>query len=341
MIRNLLKISDHSKDFLQYLLDMSANLQTQKTVKPLDGASILFCFEKPSLRTKLATEVAINQLGGSVIHISPEEFLGGKILHATENEPGIPEEREALKDTVKNVAQWCEGIFARVYSHETLQKLAGFSDIPIVSGLCEKHHPMQALADLYTIHEFFGAEKPLHITFVGDANNVAFSLIEIGLIFGHTMQFAGPNSCYWSYEQLTYFGLLASCYGGSFRHGHNPAELVQNADVVYTDAFISMGQEHEYAQKLRHFDGYQVNEELFALAPSHARFMHCLPAHRGIEVTDDVIDSPNSLVYQQAKNRMVTAKGVFAVLCNSGLSKKAPSHQPHHTMETSPIFTTS
>ncbi|MCC5933761.1 MAG: hypothetical protein JJU35_05890 [Balneolales bacterium] len=339
---NLLTISKYPLEFLQHVLDLSAYLEKRRNVKPLDGSTILFCFEKPSLRTKLATEVAVNQLGGSVIHISPEEFLGGKILHATEDAPGIPEEREALKDTVKNVAQWCDGIFARVFKHETLQKLAAFSDIPVVNGLCDRHHPMQALADLYTIHESFRSDKPLHITFIGDANNVAFSLIEIGLIFGHHMQFAGPMPCYWNREQLAHFAQLAARHGGTFSHGTDPLPFVKQSDVVYTDAFISMGQEHEYAQKLRHFEGYQVNEALFGKAPDHARFMHCLPAHRGLEVTDAVIDHPNSLVYQQAKNRMVTAKGVFAILCNPEyrLENPVPATEQHPSSSSSSSFKT-
>ncbi len=325
-MQNLLTISAYTPDFYQHVLDLSAYLDKQRKLKPLDGASILFCFEKPSLRTKLATEVAVNQLGGSVIHITPEEFLGGKILHAPQDAevPGLPEEREALQDTVKNVSQWCDGIFARVYKHETLQKLAQWSDIPVISGLCNDHHPMQAIADLYTIHESFRSDKPLTITFVGDANNVAFSLIEIGLLFGHKMQFAGPMPCYWNRDQLAHFAALGSRYGGSFTHGSDPLPLVRQSDVVYTDSFVSMGQEHQYAEKLRHFAGYQVNEALFSKAPSHARFMHCLPAHRGLEVTDAVMDHSNSLVYQQAKNRMVTAKGVFAVLCNPEYRTEAP-----------------
>lgn len=315
-MKNFLTIGEHSLENLQHILDTSAYLQNRIDVKPLDGSTILFCFEKPSLRTKLATEVAINHLGGSVIHISPEEFLGGKILHADPNIKGLPEEREALKDTVKNVSQWCSGIFTRVFKHETLQKLANFSDIPIINGLCDLHHPMQALADIYTIHESFRSDKSLHISFIGDANNVAYSLIELGLIFGHHMQFSGPARYYWNQDQISHFEYLAHKFNGKFTHTPNPLEIIEQSDVVYTDSFISMGEEALYSEKIAHFSGYQVNEELFSKTPAHARFMHCLPAHRGIEVTDDVIDHPNSLVYKQAKNRMVTAKGIFAILCN-------------------------
>lgn len=322
---HLLTISDYNLEFLQHILDLSSYLQNRRDVKPLDGASILFCFEKPSLRTKLATEVAINQLGGSVIHITPEEFLGGKVLHAPKDAKGIPEEREALKDTVKNVAQWCDGIFARVYDHQTLQKLASYATIPVINGLCNLHHPMQAIADLYTIHESFRSDKQVTITFVGDANNVAFSLLEIGLIFGHNMQFSGPKAYYWNKSQLAHFEALALKHGAKFTHSPDPIPLIGQSDVIYTDAFISMGEEAQYQQKIVHFEGYQINEALFEKAPDHARFMHCLPAHRGIEVTDAVMDHPNSLVYKQAKNRMVTAKGVFAVLCNEEFQLETPS----------------
>lgn len=315
-MENLLKIGDHTLENLQHILDVSAYLQNRREVQPLNGATILFCFEKPSLRTKLATEVAINHLGGAVIHITPEEFLGGKILHVDENVSGVPEEREALKDTVKNVSQWCSGIFTRVFKHETLQKLAAHSDIPIVNGLCDLHHPMQALADMHTIRESFRSDKALNISFIGDANNVAYSLIEIGLIFGHNMQFSGPSRYYWNQKQIAHFEHLANKFNATFTHTSKPLDIITNSDVVYTDAFISMGEEHMYAEKISHFSDYQINEQLFEKAPEHARFMHCLPAHRGIEVTDAVIDHPNSLVYHQAKNRMVTSKGVFTILCN-------------------------
>src|SRR5690625_4304037 len=148
-MNHFLTIGDHSKEVLQHILQQSAYLHKNPSIKTLDGRNILFCFEKPSLRTKVGTEVAINQLGGRVIHISSEAFLGGKVMYPGEFDDEIPEEREDLKDTVKNVSEWCDAIFARVYRHHTLRTLAQYSSIPIVNALCDQHHPMQALADLY------------------------------------------------------------------------------------------------------------------------------------------------------------------------------------------------
>jgi len=313
-MKHLLKIGDYTKAELKSILELSEELQNSDE-EPLKHKNILFTFEKPSLRTKVATEVAINHLGGHVIHIDPASFLGGNVMHA---EPvydnGFGGDRESLYDTVKNVSQWCDAIFARVYSHQILNKLAKYSEVPVVNALCNLHHPMQALADIYTIQEKYGRDEEVCITFVGDANNVAFSLIEIGLKFGNELRFSGPEKYYWSQEQLNYFADLASENGGSFMHTIDPQKAIKDSDVIYTDAFVSMGEEHQYGEKISHFEKYQVNHESFSQAKAEAGFMHCLPAHRGIEVTNDVMDHPNSWVYDQAKNRMVVSKGVFTHL---------------------------
>lgn len=319
-MNHLLTIGGNDKSYLQHLIRQSRYLHGNPSIKTLEGKNILFCFEKPSLRTKVGTEVAINNLGGDVIHISPEAFLGGKVIHPSEFEAEVPEERESLKDTVKNVSQWCDAIFSRVYHHETLTTLASWSEIPVVNALCDRHHPMQALADLYTLQEKFGEEQHLTVSFVGDANNVAFSLIEILLIFGHEVRFAGPGEYYWTERQLRHFNHLADRYRGTFRHSGDPVEAVSGADAVYTDAFVSMGEEHQYEEKLGAFQNYQVNKALFSRAPSHAGFMHCLPAHRGVEVTDEVMDHENSWVFDQARNRMVVSKGVFSTLLTESRS---------------------
>src|SRR5699024_5566806 len=181
-MNHFLSIGDHPKELLQHILQQSAYLHKNPSIKTLDGRNILFCFEKPSLRTKVGTEVAINQLGGHVIHISPEAFLGGKVMYPNESSNDLPEERESLKDTVKNVSEWCDAIFARVYKHQTLQTLTKYSGIPVVNALCDKYHPMQALADLYTLKQKLGTDRSFVISFIGDANNVAYSLIELALI---------------------------------------------------------------------------------------------------------------------------------------------------------------
>lgn len=317
-MNHLLTIGAFEPDYIQSILDLSHELQ-ENPEPILTGKNIAFIFEKPSLRTKVGTEAAINHLNGDVIHIEADLILSsGKAVPFTC--------RESLQDAMINVSQWCDAVFARVYSHSTLKKMAEYGSIPIVNALCDQHHPMQALADLYTLQQKFGPEQDLKIAYVGDANNVAFSLIEIALTFGHEINFAGPSQYSWSPDQLSYFSLLAVQYGGSFSQTLNPSEAVDNADAVYTDTFISMGQEHMYDEKMKHFQPYQVNERLFSKAKPTAGFMHCLPAHRGVEVTDEVIDHPNSWVYEQAKNRMIVSKGVFATLLAEDNAEKHKTH---------------
>ena len=316
---HFLTISDYEPEQIQFLLDYSTELHTQSN-NELKGKNIAFVFEKPSLRTKVGTEAAINHLGGNVIHIDADLLLSsGKAIPFTC--------RESLKDAMKNVSLWCDALFARVYSHQTLKNMAEYSSIPIINALCDKHHPMQALADLHTLQQNFGKDSTLTVAFVGDANNVAFSLIEILLKFGHTVNFSGPEAYGWADDQLRYFALLAVQYGAEFSVMQNPADAAKGAGAIYTDTFISMGEEHLYDEKIKHFKPFQVNMELFSQADSNAGFMHCLPAHRGTEVTDEVIDHENSWVYQQAENRMIVSKGVFAGLLSGELSdsKETPA----------------
>lgn len=310
-MRHLLAIGELAKQEIEQIIASSIDLQHSRT-KPLDGKSILFSFEKPSLRTVVATEAAITQLGGSVINIKPENFFGGNVLFA---DGGMLQNnvRESLKDTVNNVSQWCDAIFARVFSHDTLTEIASHSAIPVINALSDCHHPMQAIADLYTIQEVFG-EHAISVAFVGDANNVAYSLIEILLLFGHDVRFAGPDTYSFSSVQIRHFQDIASRFHGKITFTDDPCKAVGGADIVYTDTFISMGEEGIHDEKITLFSGYQVNQRLLSMTQKQSFFMHCLPAHRGVEVTDDVIDSDISLVYRQAKNRMVTAKGVFAVV---------------------------
>jgi ornithine carbamoyltransferase len=305
-MNHLLTIGDLDPDQIQSILNLSIELENSPQ-SVLQGKNIAFVFEKPSLRTKVGTEAAINHLGGSVIPIDPNLIFSSSMA--------VPfTSRESLKDAMMNVSQWCDAVFARVYSHNTLKKMAEYGTIPVINALCDSHHPMQALADLLTLQQKFGKDQKLTISYVGDANNVAFSLIEIGLKFGHTLKFSGPEKYSWKDEQLGYFSLLAVEYGGTFIQTESPAEAAFKSDVIYTDTFISMGEEHLYDEKIKHFQPYQVNGKLFSKAKSSAGFMHCLPAHRGVEVTDEVIDHENSWVYEQAKNRMIVSKGVFAAI---------------------------
>lgn len=309
-MKHFLEVGNLSNAEIEYVLELSEYLNEMQEESLLQ-TNVLFCFEKPSLRTKVGTEVAINQLGGRVIHIDPNAFLGGNIMHAKPI-PGL-DERESLKDTVMNVSQWCDGIFVRVFSHDTLLTLCEHSEIPIVNALSDEHHPMQALADFRTIKQTYGDEK-VPITFIGDANNVARSLIEMGIRLGYTMGFAGPKQYSWSANDLAHFEELSKHHTGSFTLFQNAQEAALSSQVIYGDTFISMGEEDQHDEKLAHFNGFQINEKLMELCPTEASFMHCLPAHRGVEVTNEVLDASNSLIYQQAKNRMVVSKGLFTFL---------------------------
>ena len=310
-MKHLLKITDLSKTEIQEILDLSTELQ-QKNEPTLAGKNIVFAFEKPSLRTKVGTEVAINHLSGNVLHIEAQNFFGGNILFASETDK--LKGREDLKDTVKNVNQWCDAIFARVYSHQTLQLLTEYSDIPVINALCDEHHPMQAFADALTIQNHFDKNTKIKCAFVGDANNVAFSLFEILLKLGHAVSFAGPAEYSFTSSEIEYFQNLAMQNNTTAEFFNMASAAVNGADVIYTDTFVSMGEEAQYDIKTKAFKDFQVNMDLMAQANKSAVFMHCLPAHRNIEVTDAVIDSPFSLVYLQAKNRMISSKGIFTYL---------------------------
>lgn len=272
----------------------------------LAGRNVLFAFQKDSLRTKTATQVAINKLGGNVVHVDEKAFFG-----ADKGDPFGP--REALKDTVKNVSQWVDAIFARVYSTNTLLQIKEYASIPVVNALCDYHHPMQALADFLTIQEVFGRHARPVICFIGDANNVSRSLIQCGLLLGYPMRFCSPPAYVFSAQDLADFARLALASNTTFIADTDPRSFISTVQVVYADTFVSMGEEGSYNEKMAHFKDFQCNAELMA-ASNNAKFMHCLPAHRGCEVTDEVIDSADSLVYLQAKNRMVSSMGVFSMM---------------------------
>ena len=319
--KHLLKVSDlENPENIQKILDLSVDMQNnpQKYSLYLQGKNILFSFEKPSLRTKVGTETAINHLHGNVIHIDPENFLSGAKCFAENSEKA--DVREPLSDTSECVNQWCDGIFSRVFSHATLVNLAKFSKIPVINALCDEHHPMQALADLLTVQEILeksgNKNQKIKICFIGDANNVAFSLFEIFLMMGHECSFAGPEKYSFAPEKQKYLEGVAQKFSGKISFTHDAKESIKNADFVYADTFISMGEEDIYDEKIAKFYDFQITSELLEISGKNTKFMHCLPAHRGEEVSPEVIDNPEiSLIYQQAKNRMVVSKGVFGWLC--------------------------
>jgi ornithine carbamoyltransferase len=282
------------------LLDLAAEVKRNPSrFKPaLAGKSIGIFFEKPSLRTRLTFELAIQQLGG--FPVSGE---------------GTIAEREPVKDVARNLDRWVNAIVARVFSHNTLVELARWSSVPVINALCNMYHPCQAFADLLTFSEKYnGQVRGRTIAFVGDGNNVATSLMLTALRLGVNFTLATPPGYEPKKEVLDQGLVLSESSDSKLWLTNNPAEAVNGADAVYTDVWTSMGQEKEEDKRLRDFAGFSVNEKLFSLAKPEAVFMHCLPAQRGKEVTDEVMESPRSVVFDQAENRLHVQKALLLMM---------------------------
>jgi ornithine carbamoyltransferase len=290
---------DLSNDELSYLLDLALEVKRtpREFAQSLAGKSIALLFEKPSLRTRLTFELAIKQLGGDSV------FCEGPI--------GT---REPLKDIARNLDRWVNGIVARVFSHATVEELARWSSVPVLNALCDGYHPCQALADVLTIRERFGELRGLKLAFIGDGNNVAHSLMLTAVRLGMNFALACPEGFGPNPEVLAQAEGLSATSGASLEVTHNAARVLDGAHAVYTDVWASMGQEQESARRTAAFRPYQVNAELFGLARPDAVFMHCLPARRGEEVTDAVMESPRSVVFDQAENRLHAQKALLLMM---------------------------
>ncbi|UCE72271.1 MAG: ornithine carbamoyltransferase, partial [Nitrospiraceae bacterium] len=263
---------------------------------PLIGKSIGLLFDKTSTRTRISFQTGIYQLGAQPIYINSKELQLGR--------------GETVEDTAKVISLYLHGIVIRTYEHNMIEKLAANSSIPIVNGLTDLHHPCQALADMLTIREQKGALKDIRLAYVGDGNNVANSLIEAALLTGIDLAIACPRG--YDPDRRIYENALKK--GAKVKLYARPEEAVQDADAVYTDTWISMGQEREAERRKQIFKKFQLNKELLSLAKPDAIVMHCLPAHRGEEITSDVLDSPQSVVLDQAENRLHTQKALLEML---------------------------
>ena len=263
----------------------------------LRGRILSLLFEKPSLRTRLTFEVAAKQLGGeSILSVGP---VG---------------DREPIKDVARNLDRWTNCIVARTFSQETIEELARWSAVPVINALSNLYHPCQALADVFTLKEHFGDLPGLKLAFVGDGNNVAHSLMLTAARLGVSVAVATPPGYEPNSEIAHTARGLAEQTGARVTVTNEPAEVLQDADAVYTDVWASMGQESQKEQRLKHFAPYQVDEALMRMAKPSAVFMHCLPAKRGEEVADAVIESPQSVVFDQAENRLHTQKALLLML---------------------------
>jgi len=300
--KDFLSIKDFTPGEIWYLLTLARQIKTHPTTynDALKRKTLALIFEKPSLRTRVSFDVGIQQLGGFSIYLSPAEINLGK--------------RESVYDVAKNLERMVQGIMIRTFSHEIVEQMAEYACIPIINGLTDYSHPCQAMADYLTIWEAKGNLEGLKVAFVGDGNNVAHSLMFAGAQLGAHVWVATPEGYEPKPEAQHWASKRGKQTGGMCTIINDPMEAVADADVVYTDAWASMGQEAETEKRDRIFRTYQVNADLLRHAKRDAIFLHCLPAHRGKEVTDDVIDSPQSLVFQQAENRLHAQKAIMLEL---------------------------
>jgi len=290
---------DLSQDELTYLLELTEQVKSSpaRYARALSGRYLSLLFEKPSLRTRMTFELAIRQLGGDSVFSN-----------------GLIGEREPLKDVARNLDRWTQCIVARTFSQQTIEELARWSRVPVINALSNLYHPCQALADIFTLRERFGRLRGLKLAFVGDGNNVAHSLMLTAVRLGVDFALATPARYAPNAEIVSQAEGLAEVYGASLKIMREAEEAVAGANAVYTDVWTSMGHEAESHQRRRDFRKYQVNERLFALAGPEAVFMHCLPAKRNQEVTDAVIESPRSVVFDQAENRLHAQKALLLML---------------------------
>jgi len=301
--RDLVSIRDLSPMEVESLFHLAGRMKARPEDfrTALAGKHIAMFFEKPSLRTRLTFEAGICGLGGSVSIVDQRH----ERLDA----------RETLSDIAHNVERWVSGIVLRTFAHETVEGMAEFANVPVINALSEVEHPCQALADYFTLHEKFGNLKKITLAYVGDGNNVTHSLLLTAALLGSKIRIATPKGYGPSPQILSDAHDVAKDTGASIELMTDPHKAVRGADAVYTDAWVSMGHEHETEQRADIFPPYQVNDQLMAGAAPHVVFMHCLPAHRNEEVTDSVIDSLRSIVFDQAENRMHIQKAILAMLC--------------------------
>jgi ornithine carbamoyltransferase len=308
-MRNIAKIADLSQEDLEGIVEMADRYRSERMNgdvgdRPLAGRFVALVFEKPSLRTKVSFEVATVALGGHPVFLS-----AGQIFVSGSKQAG----RESIPDIGRNLERFCDILVARVYSHSTISTLCSTVKVPVINALCDQHHPCQAIADVITMERLAPrGPKGLKVAYVGDGNNVATSLVQACVMRGHSVVVASPKGYEIPVVEQKVAHSRRVLPQQSIEFIHDPAEAVAGADIIYTDTFVSMGQEEEHHQRLKAFAGYQVDAALMAKAPSHVKFMHCLPAHRGEEVTDEVMDGPQSVVFEQAESRLHVAKAVLA-----------------------------
>lgn len=303
-MNDFISIADHSARELRAILDLAASLKEEHkeggNAPLLKDQVLAMIFQKPSLRTRVSFDMAMRHLGGDALYLSPDEIGLG--------------ERESIADIARVTSGYVEAVMARVFDHEHILELARWSNIPVINGLSDFNHPCQALTDAFTMEEHFGSIKGLQVSFIGDGNNVAVSLMHICAKLGANFTIANPEGYDMADKAVEVGKAIARESGSKIRLLHDPQEAAKEADVLYTDTWISMGQSDEAQKRRQVFPPFQVNRELVSLAREGAVVMHCLPAHRGEEITDEVADGSQSIIFQQAHNRMHAQKGLLVHL---------------------------
>ena len=288
--KDFLSISDIADEDITSFMVEAVALKAQGRSNILNGKILGLLFEKPSLRTRISFEVGMRRLGGEVIYLSPAEVGLGQ--------------RESVPDVARVLGRYVDVISARTFAHHTVEELAEYSGVPVINALSDVEHPCQAVTDLLTIYEKKGGLKGITLAYIGDGNNIANSLLLLTALAGMNFKIASPQGYEVAEDTLNTAREYAARSGSKITCTQSPSEAVNEADVVYTDVWTSMGQEAETKRRLKVFSGFQVDTSLLSMAKKDAIFMHDLPAHRGEEVTDDVMDSPKSVVFDQAENRM-------------------------------------
>jgi ornithine carbamoyltransferase len=303
-MKDFLAVADYSPADLQSILDTAIDLKKEwknKGNPPLFKNKVLaMIFQKPSLRTRVSFDMAMRHLGGDALYLSPAEIGLGK--------------RESIADVARVISGYVDVVMARVFDHEHVLELAKWADIPVINGLSDYNHPCQATADALTIQENFGNLNGLKVTYIGDGNNVAVSLMHICAKLGADFTIANPDGYGMDQEAVALGEQIAAENGSVINQLTDPNQAVKNAQVIYTDTWVSMGQDEEAAKRAQVFPPYQVNQKLLAGADKDAIVMHCLPAHRGEEITDEVADGPNSRLFPQAHNRLHAQKAILLKL---------------------------
>jgi ornithine carbamoyltransferase len=299
---DFLSLRDFTPAQAGHLLDLAADIKAhpKQFAEALEGQTLALIFEKPSLRTRVSFDVGIQQLGGFSVYLSPAEINLGK--------------RESIHDVAKNLERMVQGIMIRTFAHQIVVDMAEHASVPVINGLTDYSHPCQAMADFLTIREVKGRTEGVKLTYVGDGNNVAHSLMFAGALLGAHVSIVTPPGFEPKADATAWATRHAAQTGGSCAITNDPIEGVRGADVFYTDVWASMGQEAEAEARRKLFMPYQVNEAMFDRAASDAVFMHCLPAHRGEEVSAGVIDSSRSVVFQEAENRLHAQKAIMLEL---------------------------